>query len=151
MESVLGLVAAIAIWAGTMRVLVWSMNKQVSVVLASGLPVEDRYRHITLRKVARYHPLGWTVAILVFFVLLKLAAFPLWQLLGYAGLLSLVYGTYAVARGESEWIGKDDPERVALFGPLRDALWYRVLMVMEWVAYLAAIVFSADLLVGLAA
>jgi hypothetical protein len=149
MESVLGLIVAIAIWVGAMRVLMWSMNKQVSVVIGSGLPVEDRYRHITLRRVASYHTLGWTVAILVFFVLLELTAFPLWQMLGFAGLLALVYGTSAVARGESEWIGKDDPERVALFGRLRDAVWYRVLMVIEWAAYLASIVFMADLAAGL--
>lgn len=148
MASALGLAIAVMVWILAIRAIAWSFDRQVAAVAAAGLPVEDRFRRISMKEVARYHTLGWTAAIFIFFVLLELAAFPLWQLLGFAGLLSLVYGTSAVARGESEWIGKDDAENVAVFGPVKDAIWYRMLMIIEWAAYLVSIVFGANLLSG---
>jgi hypothetical protein len=99
-------------------------------------------------RVARRHTPGWTAAIFVFFVLLGLADFPLWQSLAFGGLLSLVYGTNEVAREENERV-ESEPKGVPLFGRLRDAAWYRLLAVAEWASYLASIVFGAYLLLSL--
>lgn len=146
MLSAIGLFIAITIWIGVLHLIACTWNRHVLAMVNSGVEVVEGDRRMTIDRVARYHTLGWTVAIFVFFVLLELADFPLWQLLGFAGLLSLVYGMSAVSRGESEWIGRDDPAAVALFGHRRDAIWYRMLMILDWAAYLAAIVFAADVL-----
>ncbi|HEU5062007.1 MAG TPA: hypothetical protein VFT79_02500 [Solirubrobacterales bacterium] len=151
MPSWVGLLAALSMWLVAMGVIAWTWNRHVAVMTASGVEVDDRDRHISVERVARYHTLGWTVVLFIFFVLLDLAAFPLWQRLGFSGLLALVYGGHAISRGEGEWVGRDDPGAFALFGRFRDALWYRVLMVTDWAAYLATIVFGADLAVELIA
>lgn len=148
MLLVLGLSVAVLLWLGVMQGIVWSYNRQASVAAVAGHLVEDRYQHIALTDVIRYHTAGWTATFFVLFVLLELAAFPLWQLLGFSGVLALVYGNAAITRGESEWMGKNDSSAVTLFGRRRDALWYRLLMVAEWAAYLALIVLTAHLVVS---
>jgi len=145
MALALGILLSVTIWVGVMQIIAWTWNQHVSKLAASGQRVDARDRHMSISRVAHYHTVGWTFAIFLFFVLLDLADFPLWQMLGFAGLLALVYGTGAITRGEGEWVGKDDPQGKALFGRRRDALWYRVLMVADWAAYLACIVFGAAL------
>lgn len=147
--SGLGLLIATGVWVGVLQLIAWTWNRHVLVMADSDIRVDKGDRHMTIDRVARYHSLGWTAAFLVFFALLELADFPLWQLLGFAGLLALVYGTSAIARGQNEWVGKDDPASVALFGQRRDAAWYRALMVTEWAAYLASIVLAAHLIMSL--
>jgi hypothetical protein len=150
MPSALGLLIAIVAWVGVAHVAVWSWNRHVAVLVASGLQVDDADTPLGVGRLARRHTPGWTAAILVFFLLLGLADFPLWQSLGFAGLLSLVYGTNEVAREESER-DESEPKGVPLFGRLRDAAWYRLLAVAEWASYLASIVFGAYLLLELVA
>lgn len=58
----LGLVIAVVAWLLAIRAIAWSFNRQVAAVVTAGLPVEDRFRHISMKDVARYHSLGWTLS-----------------------------------------------------------------------------------------
>jgi hypothetical protein len=149
MVEAIGLLIALVAWMVVMRAIAWSWNKHASVIADGGLHVAESDQHMTVARIARRHTVGWTLALLGFFVLLGLAEFPLWQQLALAGILAVVYGTSSIKRGESEWAGKDEPDRVALFGRIRDAIWYRVLAASEWAAYLVGLVFVGSLLVSI--
>jgi hypothetical protein len=146
MISVIWLVLAILLWIGILHGIAWTWNRHVAVMLSSGIQVDTSDQHMTIWRVASYHTVDWTVTFFILFLILELATFPLWQILGLAGLLSLYFGTAAVAKGENEWIGRDGPGAVSLFGRLRDAIWYRTLMVLEWFTHLAVLVLVANLI-----
>jgi hypothetical protein len=149
MISVVGLLLALGAWLLVMQIIVWTWNQHVAIMVAAGAEIDDRDRRMRIRRVARRHTLGWTSVFFVFFVLLLVADFPLWQVLAFSFLLAFVYGANAIARGESEWVGRENPRDLALFGPRRDALLYRMLAVADWAAYLAGIAFAADVLFSL--
>lgn len=147
MEAIALLIALVA-WMAVMRTIAWSWNKHASVIADGGLHVAESDQRMTMARIARRHTVGWTLTLFGFFVLLGLAEFPLWQQLALAGILAVIYGTSSIKRGESEWAGRDEPDRMALFGRVRDAIWYRALAASEWAAYLVALVFVGNLLVG---
>lgn len=147
MISLLGLLLAILFWIGILWGIAWTWNRHVEVLLASGVQVDEADQHMTIKRVARYHTVGLAITFFIFFLVLGLATFPLWQLLGIAGCLSLYFGPSAVARSEDEWTSRHDPGDLALLGRQSDAIWYRVLMVLEWAFYLGIIVLAAYLLV----
>jgi hypothetical protein len=79
------------------------------------------------------------------FLVMGLSSFPLWQRLGIAGMLVIIYGLSRIRRGETQWIAKNDPDQVAMFGKTADRIWYRLLAIGEWAGYLCALVFAAEL------
>jgi hypothetical protein len=142
------LVAALAAWVGVLCGIVWTWNRHVAVMADSGQHFSEADRRIDVGRVIRRHTLGWTLFYAGFFALMDLASFPLWQRLGFAVVLAVVYGTTSMRREEEEWIEAESAARPALFGRVRDAIWYRVLAVGEWAAYLGSTALAADLLVG---
>ncbi|HEX5984854.1 MAG TPA: hypothetical protein VFY69_11665 [Solirubrobacterales bacterium] len=149
MLIIAGLLISILSWIGVVRLIVWSYNRQAAALVVSDHSLDGQFQPLAMKDVMTYHTVGWTVAIFVFFVLLEMASFPLWQLLGFAGVLALVYGTSAISRGETEWVRKNNPAAAPLFGRRRDQVWYRVLMVAEWASYLAVIILTVHLLFSL--
>jgi hypothetical protein len=140
----LGLVLSIVIWWAMMQAIVWSWTRRVSVAASRNVDVDSLdLRPITVAAIARRHPLGWTVALAVFFTILAISNFPLWQRLGLTGVLAIIYG--------STWLAKSEPgEQAESEGFARKVgsnLWYWVLAVGEWVGYFGAIVFATELLV----
>lgn len=145
MLSALGLFISLAIWLGAIQSIVWSWNKHALIVASAGLEVGIDDRHISSANVIRLHTIGWTLGLFVFFLVMALTSFPLWQCLGLAIILSVIYGVSRIKQGEEHWIGKDDPGRVALFGQTIDRIWYRALAIGEWAGYLCSIVFASQL------
>lgn len=136
------LFVALLAWVGVMWVIAWSWDRHVQVYLAAGVVVPADQRP-TIKKQAQRHTLGWTIFLVVFFLVLAVSAFPLWQLLGIAAVLSICYG---VTRINREGAGRKRP-RVSLFGETRDTFWYRGLAITEWMAFLASVAFAAQLVV----
>jgi hypothetical protein len=145
MLTIGGLLIALFLWIGAMSGIVWSWNRHVPLVVEAGFDVKKEHRHIDLARVARRHTLGWTAFFSVLFLALALSSFPLWQRVGFAVVLSVIYGLSRIKRGEANRLGKDEPNRVAMFGVTRDRLWYRVLAIGDWAGYLIAIVFATEL------
>lgn len=127
-----------------MKGFTWTWERNAELMLSKDLPISESDRHLSIRQVAGRHTVGWTLAILGFFVLLDIASFTLGQRLAFAGLLSLIYGSTSVKRDEDAW-HKNGFDRVTLFGPIKDAAWYRVLAIGEWAAYLVMLVVAASL------
>lgn len=145
MLSIVGLALAFSLWIGAMEGIVWSRHRSVPIIMAAGFDVKKRDQRISIARVARRHTLGWTAFFVMFFLILALTSFPLWQRLGFAAILSIIYGLSGVSRGEKHTIGNDEPHRVAMFGPVRDRIWYRILAIAEWVGYLGSLVFATQL------
>lgn len=145
MLTIGGLLIALIIWIAAMSGIVWSWNRHVPIVVAAGFDVKKENQHIDLARVARRHTWGWTTFFLVLFLALALFDFPLWQRAAFVVVLSVIYGLSRIKRGETTRLGKDEPERVAMFGVTRDQLWYRVLTIGDWAGYLLAIVFATEL------
>lgn len=140
-----GLLIALFLWIGAMLGIVWSWNRHVPHVVAAGFDVEKENQHIDLARIARRHTLGWTTFFSVLFLAMALSNFPLWQRVAFAAVLSVIYGLSRIKRGEENRLGKDEPDRVAMFGVTRDRLWYRALAIGDWAGYLIAIVFATEL------
>lgn len=90
--------------------------------------------------------MGWSAFFSMLFLALALSGVPLWQRVGFAVVLAVIYGLSRIKRGEATRLGRDEPKRVAMFGVFRDRLWYRVLAIADWAGYLLAIVFAMELL-----
>lgn len=148
MTSVAGLIASAVFWFVAMEGVVWTWNRHAAFLLRSGIAVDESDRRIDVRRVMGLHTIGWSVAILVFFGLLTLADLPLWQRVAFALVLAVAYGVSSINRGEREWAGKKDAKRGALFGRHRDFVWYRFVAACEWLGYLLALTFAADLIFG---
>jgi hypothetical protein len=131
-----------------MKVVVLSWNRHMALMVAAGIDVDSSDLHIGVRRVMSRHTIGWSFAIFVFFSLLVLADFPLWQRVALASLLAVAYGTSSIRRIEEQRLEGDTPRGVPLFGNVRDAIWYRVLASCEWLGYLLALTFFADLVFG---
>jgi hypothetical protein len=145
MLAIGGILVAAILWMMAMWGITWTWNRHVPIVMAAGFEVEEKYRRIDLKRVARRHTLGWTAFFVGLFLVMALSNFPLWQRLGIAVLLSVFYGLSRIRRGEVHWVGRSEPQRTAMFGKVRDRIWYRILAVAEWTGYLCAIVFATDL------
>lgn len=145
MLAIGGLLIALILWITAMSGIVWSWNRHVPLVVAAGFDVKKENQHIDLARVVRRHTWGWTAFFLALFLALALSDFPLWQRVAFAAVLSVIYGLSRIKRGEATRLGKDEPERVAMFSVTRDRLWYRVLAIGDWAGYLIAIVFATEL------
>jgi hypothetical protein len=137
---------ALILWVGAMGAIVWSWNRHVPIVISAGFDVRPNLQHIGLVDVLRRHTAGWTFFFVLWFFVLGISDFPLWQQLGIAALLAVVYGLSRIRRGEENRIGGNEPERVAMFGEVRDKVWYRALAIAEWAGYLSVIALATTLI-----
>jgi hypothetical protein len=137
---------ALVLWMGAMRAIVWSWNRHVPIVISAGFDVRPNLQRIGLVDVLRRHTVGWTFFFILWFVVLGISDFPLWQQLVIAALLAVAYGLSRIRRGEENRIGGTEPGRVAMFGEVRDKVWYRVLAIAEWAGYLSVIALTTTLI-----
>jgi hypothetical protein len=91
----------------------------------------------------RRHTAGWTAFYFLFFLALGLADLPVWQRLGVGCLLALYYG-YLRASKETH----QDRDRLPLFSPRSDRLWYFTILSAEWLGYYGVLIFAGDLLLA---
>jgi hypothetical protein len=139
------LLIALCLWFCAMAGIIWSWNRHVPIVVAAGVDVEKDQQHINFGRIVRAHTLGWTAFFFGLFLVMALSEFPVWQRVGIAVMLSVIYGLSRIKRGETSRLGKGEPSRVAMFGELRDKLWYRILAITEWVGYFGVIIFATEL------
>lgn len=91
------------------------------------------------------HGLEWTIGLAIFFLLLGLTDFPLWQRLGVAGMFAVVLG--------SLWLAQSDrggsAEQAPLAQRLGSDIWYWMLATVDWLGFLGLLCFGSELLLQL--
>jgi hypothetical protein len=83
------------------------------------------------------------VGFALFFIVLALFNFPLWQRLCIAGALAIVFGSTWLAQSEQGGLAEAAP-RLRRMG---DSIWYWFLAVGDWLGYLGILCFATELLV----
>jgi len=68
------------------------------------------------------------------FLAMALSDFPRWQRLGFALILSVIYGLGQIKRNEKQWVAKAAPQRAALFGKMRDRIGIEYLQLQSGLA-----------------
>lgn len=91
----------------------------------------------------RRHTIGWTVFYFLFILVLGLIDLPIWQRLGIGCLLALYYG---YLRASTETNQADN--RLALFSPTTDKVWYFTILSAEWLGYFGVLIFVGELLIS---
>jgi hypothetical protein len=144
MPAFLGLVALGLFWVGALCALAWSWNRYLQRALAANIQISDQHRGFKLSTVLwgniRSHTIGWSAFYFFFFLLLGLASFPTWQRLGISFVLALYYGYLR----ESRETGKHR-DRLTLFSPRADRVWYFTVLSAEWFGYYGVLVFAGQL------
>lgn len=145
MPAFLGLLALGLVWLGALYALARTWDRYLQRALAADVEISKEHRDLKFGSVlwsnVRSHTSGWSAFFFGFFLLLGLAEFPVWQRLGIACLLALYYG-YLRASRET---GKCD--RLAIFSPAVDRVWYFIILSAEWLGYFGVLIFFGQLLI----
>lgn len=146
MPAFLGLVALGLFWVGALCALTWSWDRYLHRASAAGVEISSKHRELKLSTVlwlnVRSHTVGWSAFYFVFFVLLGLAGFPVWQRLGIGCVLALYYGSLRASRETGQ-----QPGQPSLFSPRVDRVWYFTILSAEWLGYFGVLVFAGQILV----
>lgn len=95
--SVLGLLGSLMLYLGAMWAMSWSAVRARRVE-AQGVSVVDKPTLPSVSEAVHRHGLEWLIGYFVFFFVLGIAGFPLWQRLGTGLLLALFFGSVWFAR-----------------------------------------------------
>lgn len=145
LDALLGLLASVSLYLGAIYGMVWSSSQRVKAAENRGVTIDAGLSFPSASEIARRHSIEWTIGFAVFFVILAVAGFPLWQRLGIAGVLAIAYG--------SMWLAQSEPgetaEAASLIQRIGSNTWYWLLAVGDWLGFLAVLCFATDILVSL--
>lgn len=141
--AILGLLTSAVLYLVAIYGIVWSSSLRVNRAEDRGAVVDAQLSFPGVEEIVRRHTLEWLIGFALFFTVLALANFPLWQRLGMAGALAVAFG--------SMWLSQSEPGSAAReLPPLRrmgSSVWYWLLAVGDWLGFLGMICFGTDLLV----
>lgn len=145
MSALIGSIGSLLLWFAAMQAITWSWGHRLDAATQRGISIDSpALGSISVTKLIRGHTIGWTIGFLVLFTILAITDFPLWQRLGIAGVLSLIYG--------SMWFSQSEPGGAAEAEPLIRRVgsntWYWLLAVTEWLGYLGLLCFITDLFIN---
>lgn len=139
----LGLVGSALLYLAAIYGIEWSSLRRVRGGDGSGIAVDAPMSFPTAQEILRRHSVEWAVGFALFFVLLAIADFPLWQRLGVAGVLAIAFG--------SMWLSQSEPGSAAEAAPsfqrMGSNIWYWLLAVFDWLGFLGVLCFATELLV----
>jgi hypothetical protein len=146
MSAFLGLVALGLVWLGALCALAWSWDRYLQRALAAEVEITSEHRDLKFGTLlwsnVRSHTVGWSAFYFGFFLLLGLVGFPVWQRLGIGCLLALYYGYLCAGRETGKY-----SDRLSLFSPAVDRVWYSTILSAEWLGYYGVLIFAGQLLV----
>lgn len=145
LSSVIGLILCVAFYLSAIYGFVWIGNRRIQWASDHGVTLGPRPEFPSPIEIWTRHSVEMTVIFGIFFVALGLSGFPLWQRVGIAGLIALVFGSF--------WIS-NSPTPIALdvASPARrmaSTAGYWCLSVADWFGYVGVLCFGTALLLEL--
>lgn len=138
--AICGLLFSLALYLAAIYGLVWSASRRVRYLEAQGVSTDDRWKFPSAREILIRHSGEWLLGFFVFFLLLGLADFPLWQRLGIGALAALYFGSIWFDQS-----GRNMDERVSAGRRLASNVWYWLLAVADWLGFMWLLGFASAL------
>jgi hypothetical protein len=139
-----GLLASLALYMAAIGAFVSVGSRHIQRAEEQGVALGPRPDFPAWRAIWRRHGIETPIIFGVFFGVLALAGFPLWQRIGIVVSLALVFGSSWVSKSET-WSslarGKSLRHRVM-------AAEYWCLSVLDWLGYLGVVCFASSIVVG---
>jgi hypothetical protein len=139
-----GLLAPFALYMAAIGAFVSVGSRHIQWAEEQGVALGPRPDFPSWRDIWGRHGVETTIICGVFFGVLALAGFPLWQRIGIAASLALVFGSSWISKSET-WSGlvhgKSLRQRAMAAG-------YWCVSVIDWLGYLGVICFASSLVVG---
>jgi hypothetical protein len=139
--AAIGFLVCMALYLAAIYAIGWSARRraqtfEIAVESTSALPSPLEIWH--------RHTVEWTILFSGFFFVLALASFPLWQCLGIAGLLALIFGSLWLSHSPPGPSQLDEPR----FRRNLSGVWYWGLAVADWFGYLGSLCCFTALIVA---
>lgn len=144
--ALLGLLASIALYLAAIYGITWSWSLRYRAAESHGVQIDaSPIRFPTGSEIWHRHSVEWTIGFTIFFVILTIFDFPLWQQLCITGALAIVFGSAWLAQSESGGLAEEAPR----FRRLGSSVWYWLLGVGDWLGYLGVICFAIAVLASI--
>jgi hypothetical protein len=145
LKSILGLLVSAALYLGAVYAFVWAGRRRIEWASRRGVLLGPAPAVPSTSELWNRHSVDMTIIYGVFFLALGIAGFSVWQRVGFAALVAIVFGSF--------WIA-NSPNRIGLevASPVRrmaSVVGYWCLSVADWFGYLCILCFATALIMEL--
>jgi hypothetical protein len=137
-----GFLTALALYLAAIYGIAWSASRRISEIEGRSVPIRHRLAFPSVHEIWIRHSVEWLLGFFVFFLLLGLTEFPLWQRLGLGAVFALYFG--------SVWFdqsGRNTDKEVRRYRRGASNVWYWLLAVADWLGFMWIVCFASALVI----